>query len=80
VVARLLCAASGAFALLSAAWFLWGVASPGDRPGQWDGLVTPGLIAAVLLGAWVGFKARHRGRILVYAAALLSLSFWLLVP
>jgi hypothetical protein len=77
---RLLCAALGAFALLSATWFGWGVAVPGDRFGSSGGWVTPTLLAALLLGLWGGYQAPRRWRILVYAAALLSLCLWVLVP
>jgi hypothetical protein len=77
---RLLCAAIGAFALLSATWFGWGVATSGEHFGGGSGFLVPSLALAVLLGGWGGFKARHGWRILVYTAAVASLCLWVLVP
>jgi hypothetical protein len=77
---RLLRAASGAFTGLSAGWAAWGAGVSGEHFGRADSFVMPSLLVAVLLGGWGGFTAPGRWRLLVYAAGLLSLCFWLIVP
>jgi hypothetical protein len=53
---RVVFAGFGAFALGTACWAAWGLATPGDYFANGNLLCLPTLLGAVAIGAWVGYR------------------------
>jgi hypothetical protein len=74
---RVLMVALAAFCLGTICWIAWGLETPGDYFANGSVMVDPTLIAAVLAGLFVGWKARMR--VVISCATIASLCFWLFV-
>ena len=58
----------------------YGLLTPGDYLANGNSFVFPSLGVAAFVGLIVGFRATVRLRVLIFAAIIASLGFWILVP
>ena len=80
VVLRVVGGLLGAAALFTGVWIAWGLATPGDYFGNGSAFVKPTLALGAAVGFIAGFVAVGRWRFVVYSAAAVSASFWVLAP
>jgi hypothetical protein len=70
----------GTLSLVTLAWFVWAVATPGDSFGNGSSLLLPSLAAAGVVGAGLGSKLAPRLPRILLLAALASLAYWAIAP
>lgn len=77
---RLLGAMLSAVCLFTAAWVVWGFATPGDYFANGSSLLLPTLVLATAVGLIAGFRASGRVRTVFLVAAVVSACFWIFIP
>jgi hypothetical protein len=67
--------------LVTAAWIVWGILTPGDFFANGSSMVVPSAILAGALGLFWGWRTKTRaGRVVIIVAALLAVIFWIAAP
>jgi hypothetical protein len=69
-----------AFCFFTITWIVWGLLTPGDYFANGNSFAFPSLGVAALVGLIFGFRATVRLRLLIFAASIAGLGFWILVP
>lgn len=76
---RVLTATLAAFCLATTCWIVWGLETRGDYFANASPLMFPSLFAGMLVGPFLGWKAKARIRLVIQCASVASSCFWLFV-